>query len=188
MNLAERIKAHAAARPMITVRLADFLASEIEGEIKMIALSSAEEADAVKAAVEYRRSLLTQLPEKFIREFLEDPTFLDDARSIEKLFRSARDADDPSKPAFPSAQWLREQLTIEELTCLFGFYEKAIVAASRTPEPIDEDAFVFLIHGSAANFGTDKADLALMRLSKSVLADLFIRLAERHVRATCPAE
>lgn len=179
-SLAERIKAHAAARPTLDVPLRSFLASDIEGSVKMRALNVAEDSDAAKAAVEFRKGVLASLPAQFVQEFLADPTFLDDARCVEKLWRASRDASDVSKPAFPSAQWMREQMTHEELQALYGFYERAIEKSGRTPEPITDDAFTFLYHGCAANADRNVDDV-LMPLTKPVLADLFVRLSVAYV-------
>lgn len=179
-SLTERIKAHAAQRPTLTVDLRSFLASEVEGAIKMRALNVAEDSDAAKAAVEFRKGVLSSLPAQFVQEFLSDPTFLDDARCVEKLWRASRDSADTARPAFPSAQWMREQMTHEELQALYGFYERAVERAGRTPEPIGEDEFTFLYHGVAANAERD-VDRILLPFTKPVLADLFVRLAVAHV-------
>ena len=179
-TIAERIKAHAAQRPTLTVELRSFLASDIDGAIKMRALNVAEDSDAAKAAVAFRKGVLVDLPAQFVQEFLADPTFLDDARCVEKLWRASRDPADVSKPAFPSAQWMREQMTHEELQALYGFYERAVERAGRTPEPITDDAFTFLYHGCAANAERD-VDSVLLPFTKPVLADLFVRLSVAHV-------
>lgn len=179
-TIAERIKAHAAARPTLDVPLRSFLASDIDGSINMRALNVAEDSDANRAAVAFRKGVLADLPAQFVQEFLADPTFLDDARCVEKMWRAARDPDDLSKCAFPSAQWMREQMTHEELQTLYGFYERAIEKSGRTPEPISDDAFTFLYHGCAANADRN-VDEILMPFTKPVLADLFVRLSVAHV-------
>jgi hypothetical protein len=186
-TLAERIEAHAKARPANPVLLSDFLASDVEGSIRIRSLNVTEESEAAKNAVEFRRSLLTQLPEKFVREFLEDPSFLDDIRTVEKLWRACRNHDDVDQPAFPSAAWMRDNMTRDELATLFGFYSQAVIAANRTKSPLDRDQVLFLAHACAANAETDAGDAIVMRLEKPVLADLFVRLSVEYVKAAAAA-
>lgn len=180
MSLSELLEKRAAARPTVHVRLVDFLAGDIEGAIAVRALNVSEDGDATKAAVEYRRGLISQLPERFMREFLEDHSFLEDARSVEKLWRACRSVDDVSQPAFPSAQWMRENFTHDELQTLFGFYESAVMAAGRTVE-VDRDVVAFMAAGSAR--GEFDARSVLMTVPRPVLVDAFEILSGLYIDA-----
>lgn len=185
-SLIERIEAAASQRPSLVVTLKSFLASDVEGEIRMRALNMAEESDAAKCAVDFRKAVLSALPDRFVQEFLADPTFLDDARTVEKMWRACRDADDVNDPAFPSAQWMRQQMTAEELTTLYGFYEKAIIAAGKTSEHIDRDQLMFIAYAAAAASTSSETDEQLMGIAKPVLVDMFIRLSGEYSKAVPP--
>lgn len=184
-SIVERIEQHARDRKSITVQLKDFLASDVEGAIRLRALNVSEESEATREAVEYQRSVLAQLPEKFVREFLDDPTFLADARSVAMLHRACI-AIDSDEHAFPSAQWMRENMTHEELQILWGWYMKALAMASRTQEPIDLDRVMVLTYAAAANPFNEVTDALLMALEKPVLADAFVRLSVEFAKVVKP--
>ena len=185
MGITDRLLAHAAKRPMVDVRMCDFLACEDSALIKIRALSADEDLEATKRAVEFRRGLLSTLPEKFSAALAEDPQILGDANSIETLFIACRDAENQAKTAFPTSAFMRENMTHEELSTLYGFYEKAVIKASKNPRPITEDELDVIQSGAAASASTDAPDRVLMALSKPMLADVAVRLA---VRATEAAE
>lgn len=186
-SLIDRIEEAANARPSIVVPLKSFLASEVDGEIRIRALNMAEESDANRAAVAFRKGVLADIPAQFVQEFLADPTFLDDARCVEKMWRACRNVDDVSEHAFPSAQWMRQQMTAEELTTLYGFYEKAVIKAGKTAEPIDRDQLMFIAYASAAASSSESTDGQLMGLAKPVLVDMFIRLSCEYSKVVPPA-
>lgn len=181
MNIHDIISKHAAERPTITIRLCDFLACDWENKIRVRALSAGEKQEAAKAAVEFRKDVFKALPEQF-RTIDPSDSFLitlADAESSEELYLACRDYEDPSKPAFSSAHWMRQNMTGNELQCLYGFYEKAMLEASKTPSPITEEALDIIQSSCAATAGTDAPDKALMSMAKPVLADVAIRLAQR---------
>lgn len=176
MNLVERIIAHAESRPVVTVRLGDFAAGGDSDEVAFVmrALVVAEFAEATEAALEARKRALKSLPENHQRSLLEDPTILEDAKSTEIVWRACRDASDHSKPAFPSAEWMRQHLTREQFVILHRMYELAEQRASKVTSALtlnDRETLATTI--ALAAFG-DSADRMLAGMPTSVLVDFTI--------------
>lgn len=184
MRLADRIAEQAKARPCITVELTSFLSSPIDGAIKMRPLFVAELNASVESALKVRKSLLAALPEQHARQFLDDPSFIEDVKVCEMLWHACRDCDDVSQHAFPSAQWMRENLTNDELAALDFHYQRACANDSPVKEPLDLDHRNAIVRACAETADTNLPDAMLGRLPRVVLCDLFVWLAREHVRGS----
>lgn len=88
------------------------------GQVAMFVLTQEEQMICAAAA------------EKFAKEKLKDPkkdeigyeTLYSNASVVEILFRACKDADDTTRPAFPSPGAIRVQLTADECSALFEHY------------------------------------------------------------------
>lgn len=188
MSIVQRLEAAAKNRAHITVKLTEFLAQPIEGEVKLRPLFVAEINAAVESALKQRKSLLASLPESHARQFLDDPSFLEDVKVCEILWHACRDVDDVTKHAFPSSQWMREQMTNDELAALNCFYDRACQNDSSVKEPLTREDRIALTRGIAANADSDMPDRLLAKLPGIVVADLLVWLAREAVRAGAFAE
>lgn len=187
MRLAERIAAAAASKKCLTVPLSAFLSGNVEGEIKMRPLFVAETNKAVEAAFNVRKSLVASLPESHARQFLDDPSFLEDVKVCEVLWHACRDADDVAKHAFPSSGWMREHMTNDELAALDHQYQRACQAEVKVPELFNEDQKWAIVRACSDASGSPLADAIIGRLPHVVLADLFVWLASEHIRGGAKA-
>lgn len=176
MNIADLIKSRVPAPKTIAVELRSFLPRFESGEqIRIRGLSVQDEIDATKDAIARQRAMLSSLPEKHIQELMGEPAMFDDVRQIARLWRACRDYENPSEFAFPSVDFMAQNFTHEELQTLFGFYELAVIEAGEgrlTDEQLTE-----LAEACIRGAGSDETDVALMRLPKPTLVDLFVRLA-----------
>lgn len=183
MSLAEILRAHNAARPSVRVKLSDVLFQcACDDEFIVRVLVTGEIADAVAAAVEERKRVIGAVPEQQRAPLLEDPTILEDAKTVEMLWRACRDAGDPSVPAFPSSKFMRDHMTAEEMDTLASFYSRACAAASRIPRALtvpERNAMAVVI---AANKDSDGADAVLLAMPKPALVDWAVWLAGEWAR------
>lgn len=180
MKLAELLEARTRSRPCVTVALSDIIAEPIEGSFVMRALTADEEHEATAAAVTFRKSTLSSLPEAHATAFLNDASFLEDAKWVERLWRSARSADDHDKPAFESAAWVRKNFTPGELSVMVEWYRRAESLMSKTPEVLTLEQRRSLRRGCAMMAKTDFPDRILSGLPRHVLADLFIWASDEY--------
>jgi hypothetical protein len=88
------------------------------GMVKMCVATKMEEFRAVAAAQAFVERLTKSSPKA-----AEDPDILLDAKSIHILHTVVRDFNDPkSFPAFPSPQWMMEQMGRDEIAALLNAY------------------------------------------------------------------
>lgn len=175
-TLQEQLEARTKGRKGIRVPMSDIVEG-IDGEIDVRVLTVAESNDAVGDSVKYRKALLRDIPEKHAEFILQDPEFLRNAAWVEKVWRACRDASDNAKPAFPSADWMRETFTAEEMGLLVESYGKADRAAGRITEPLTADQRESIMLALAMARGSDVPDRALKGLPKFVLIDLLMWVA-----------
>ena len=188
MRIVELLEQAAKSRAHLDVKLSEFLAHPVDGAIKLRPLFVAEISAAVEAALKQRKGLLASLPETHARQFLDDPTFLEDVKVCEILWHACRDADDVSRHAFPSSQWMREHMTNDELAALNCFYDRACQNDSATKDPLSREDRIALVRAIGAAAHTDVPDALLAKLPSIVVADLLVWLAREAVRAGCFAE
>jgi hypothetical protein len=77
------------------------------------------------AAVEAERHLF-ELTEGDVSLALRIRPDLDSPEDVGIIARAFRDAGDPTKPAFPSAQWINQEMTPYEVKALVGFYFETV--------------------------------------------------------------
>lgn len=184
MSISDKIKARAATRPLREVKFSEFLRADPEFNQQVLAIRSltvAEEGDAVKAAVVYRKGLIADLPEKFVKVFLDDPGFLEDDVSVEKLWRACRNPANRDEPMFPSAQWLRDNLTRDEMQNLYGLYHQQ--RERDGGGGLDDPSLDRLARACADNASNPDTDEMLKLMAKDVLADAFVRVSAWYAKA-----
>jgi hypothetical protein len=170
-KLAERIE----RRPSIEVDLSAVIRDgSVTGTLRLRALTVAEECDATEAAVAFRKRALSALPEKHATAFLEDATFLEDAKYTERLWRACRLADDVSKPAFPSADWMRQHFTVDEMGRLADRFAKAQALNSGNPDTATNEQRWALVEACGSASSSDWPDVVLSGLPRSLVSDLFV--------------
>ena len=173
--IAARLAARIEARPTLVVSMVDIIRDgSVDGEIRVRALTVAEDAAATEAAVAYRKKAIQSLPERHAASFLEDPTFLEDAKISERLWRACRDHEDPSKPAFPDAEWMRRHLTVDEMGRIGEAFERVQRMNAKTPDLFTAEQRWQLVDTLADHQHNDWADVALSGLEREALADLLI--------------
>lgn len=179
MSIVDIIKEHNAKRPFIRARVDEVLHNcDSRAEFIVRVLVTGEIADATAAAVEERKRVIGSVPEQQRGMLIDDPTVLEDAKTVEMVWRACRDIDDPNKPAFPSAQWLRAHLTAEEMNALASLYLRAERVASRVPAPLTVPERVSLAVVVAANADDQHIDNLLMAFPKTSLVDWAVWLAK----------
>ena len=187
-NIVSILEERAKRRPVVNVKLKTFINDDaIDGELAMRPLVVHEINDATDAALKVRKALVTSLPEAHARQFIDDPTFLEDIKVSEIVWRSCRNATDHEAHAFPSAQWMRERLTNDELAALNSLYDATCLKMMTSREPMsDEDRFR-LVHACAVASWTDAPDMALARVPHHVLSDLFVWLSKKYTDGRDPS-
>lgn len=88
------------------------------GELRIWVLTQEEEMGSIIAADRLARERLRSAA----KTDMGYEALYAAALSTEILFRACRDVTDPSRPAFPSPQQLRQMVTTEECDELFGHY------------------------------------------------------------------
>lgn len=177
MNTAiqDAIRARSERRPSEVFSLMGPLG--IDAQVRIRKLNVGELADASRAAYEFQRATVVSLPAAYVARMLDDPAVIEDARCIEVLWRSFRDADDVSAPAFPSTQWIRENMTLDECRHLFGFYRLADMS-----DPVPAEVIEALIERAAAGDLETVRDLPVDVLIQ-LTAEATRRLREAHSAA-----
>lgn len=173
--IAARLAARIESRPTLSVDMADIIRDgSVTGTIKLRALTVADECDATEAAVAFRKKALAALPERHAAAFLDDPSFLEDAKTTERLWRACRTDDDVTKPAFPSAEWMRQHLTVDEMSRIGERFVKALGVNSGTPEILTAEQRWSVVDALAAASDSSWPDVVLSGLSRPALADLLV--------------
>jgi hypothetical protein len=97
---------------------------------------------------------------------------------VELLSKVCRDPKADGAPCFPSAKWLRQQLTVDEMTVLVGHYNEhqrkcGPIIADMSAEELE--AWIDMLVGGASEPGP----LSFARLSSEMKTDLILGLAAR---------
>lgn len=102
----------------------------------------------------------------------------DNLYTIAQLHLAARDPDDPDRPAFPSARFIREQLGNFEIEVLTNCYNRFV--AENFPGGIEKlestEALLQFAELIADNWKNEVPDTTLLGFSHEVLVECFIRL------------
>jgi hypothetical protein len=170
-KLSDAIKARAAARPTTRVEASQFLLDAPEGcAVHVRPLVVGERDEALAAALKYRKTLLADLGDK-AAHVLDDTGLIEDPNIVERVWRAT--LDETGQPAFPSAAWMREHMTADEVTHLYGVLDTVQRKASPTP-PMDLDDRESLAQYLASVYDNPHADAAVLRFPREFLADMLL--------------
>lgn len=197
--LVDSLKKRAAERECFDVKASEF-SRGIGGSIKVRVLTVGEVSEATAAASRYRDATLSSLSDR-ARELIDNPVFFRDAEMTEVLWRSCRDAEDTSKPAFPSSQWMRDHLTLAEMSALTTIIESVIRSQSPGGDITREqaDALLGVIAACSSESEAERMVAGLERFAaynlliwaakkSSVQADEIEYLRQQIERLNKPAE
>lgn len=174
-SLADKLRARAAERPTLDVPISDIVSSNApDGVVKVRVPPMADVFDATEAAVQFRKKLLASLPDTHAKAFLDDASFLEDAKQAEILWRAYRDEKDPTKPAFPSPEWMRNTFTAHEFSRLYLHFERAVEKDSAPDLLLTQDQREAFAKAIALASEFSDADRVVARLSRLVLVDLLL--------------
>jgi hypothetical protein len=143
----------------------------------VVPLTIGDSDAAVDAAAKYRKGLLADLGDK-AKILLDDPVFLQDAEAVEKVHRACRRIDDPSRPAFDSAQQIRDTLTTEEVAVLYA----VTMATQRATSPLKMETLEDREALSAAIALADEGGYTPMldRFPRATLVDVLVFECRSH--------
>ncbi len=74
-----------------------------------------------------------------------DDDLLRDAKVIEILYRVCRDAEDPKQTAFPGPQWMRDNITTDQLAVLFNLATEVRRLEGPTPRDMSDEELEAII-------------------------------------------
>lgn len=152
----------------------DPVTGEFIGKLAIQVLTQEELMAASSQADAFAKKSLRDLPKKDEENRGYDDLYNNSA-SVEILVRACRDADNISKPVFPSAKMLRASLTNSEIGVLMGHYLRVqSMFGPIVPTLSDEECEAWLsrLEGGANSFFFDL-------LSRSAIEDLVSFLAKR---------
>lgn len=106
-----------------------------------------------------------------------DGDLLADAKLVEILFRACRDASDTRYPAFPGPQWMRDQLTTQQIASLVNLYNEVAKRDGTGLKELSAAMVEAYASMAADNAGSDMPDVVLAALSREELTQLFVLLS-----------
>lgn len=177
------------ARPRATVEFdVGLLWKDLEGS--KIAFRVLSKAEVDRATSEAHASLLRLYGTKDALDgaLAVDPSILEDERVVQLLSMSCRDASDTSKPAFPSARWMSENMTPAELAVLLHRHNEVMKNAGTLVFQLSDETIEALAARCAMFSETDAPDVGMLRLTREVLVEVAIRFAMKlqQARAALP--
>ncbi len=143
------------------------------GQVRIRILTQEEQIAAAASADTFARKLLKEAS----REHIGYDEVYRNAMCVEILFRACRDVDEPTRPAFPRPEQIREHMTAEECGVLFEHYmtvqtEVGPLASSLSKEECEAWIEKIAKGGSAFPF-----DLLSSELQKILVLFMASRLA-----------
>jgi hypothetical protein len=144
--------------------------------IKVRIATSDEQDRAIVGAYAYVAKVSEAAPKA-----AEDVDLLSDTKTTFILAHTLRDGNDPvDLPAFPSAEWVKHNLTTHQIAVLLNMYNQTVFRLQPVAkeEDLSSDAMTALALMCAQHAGTEIPDRALIRFSREIIAEFFIRLAQ----------
>jgi len=146
------------------------------GELRIKILSQEEQMESAAEAERYTRKVLKEAPKSDEARRGYDDIY-NNAAACEVLFKACRDANDVTKPLFPTIQDIRKWLTMDEVGALMAHYltaqaELGPIVASMSET--DVDAWIVRIREAGTLF---PLDLLSSEALKTLVAILVSRLA-----------
>jgi hypothetical protein len=107
-------------------------------EFRILKSREAGEA-AIAAHAQASRDSVRRRAERGFDTLIQDPDFLNDIKNVEALWRACRDADDPSLPAFPSPEWMLDNLDTDQIVALIRIYGDCRKTKAGIPRALSRD-------------------------------------------------
>lgn len=129
--------------------------------------------EAAHVAASRRAKLSPELGAEGVQRLTNDPDFLTDMKTVEALWRAFLDAETPELPAWPSPEWMRDNLDSDQLAALLNLYEH--VRQKRGPRPWDiSENWIELIRDACAMSGDELPEMPLLGFSREYLAAFLV--------------
>ncbi len=104
-----------------------------------------------------------------------DPDIMLDARASSIVAVACRNPAKPDKdPAWPSASWIDEHMSADEIGALLRLVNIVRARKGPTPEEIDDERVEMFAAMAARTSGTDVADVAMASVTHTYLSQLYI--------------
>ena len=139
--------------------------------------TKSEEDAAVVAAHKYSKAVSEGL-----LDARQDGDILSDGKAIEALFRACRAAgeeDGIDYPAFPGPQWMRKNLTTDQIATLLNLYQEVRRVEAPVPWTLTNDSVLNMAKVCAKASNTEIPDDYLGSRPKEWVTQAFIILSER---------
>lgn len=128
-------RVEARKRKLYPVDLADALKLDGPAPVLVRISQKAEDDKAIIQAFSYIEQLTKTLGPEASAAARLDTDLLSDSKAKEALIAVFRDAEDPSKPAFPSGDWIGINLSIDEIASLTNVYAEVRRVDAMLPVP-----------------------------------------------------
>lgn len=104
-------------------RVVDFPRKDAEGKpIGQVAIRVLLQGEQIRAGLDAEKLVRAELPDAVADDNIGYTTAYANAVSVQQLFLACRDVSDAEKRAFPSAKWMRDHLTTDEVAVLYSQY------------------------------------------------------------------
>ena len=139
--------------------------------------TKSEEDVAVVAAHKYAKTV-----SEGMADAKKDGDILNDGKAIEALFRACRaagESGDIDYPAFPGPQWMRKNLTTDQIATLLNLYHEVRRVEAPVPWELTNDQVLNMAKICSKASQTDIPDTYLGSRPKEWVTQAFIILSER---------
>lgn len=105
-----------------------------------------------------------------------DVDFCNGKKAVMLIHGAIRDAADPdSIAAFPTPEWMEEQLTPDQITVLLNLYNREVAKAAPSAIKFEADQVETIMSVCGSTYETDIPERALLHYSRDQLVELFIQ-------------
>lgn len=105
-----------------------------------------------------------------------DVDYCNGKKAVMLLGEAIRDARDPnSLSAFPSPEWIEENLTPDQIAILLNLYNREVAKAAPAAIKFDADQVETLMSVCGTAYETDLPERALLHFSRDQMVELFIQ-------------
>lgn len=175
------------ARPrwMMTVDMAAVLGHAVTGhdgaELTKVCyrINTKSEDDSALAAAHAHAARVSKLAGAGGDELKGDGDILNDAKTLQALYRCCRDPRDPSKTLFPTPSWMAESLDTDILQGLLNGYNEARCRKSGQPWEIDDVTLDGTREMLVAAFDSELPERLLTPFTREYLATLLTLVCKR---------
>lgn len=152
-------------------------------KIRFVVNRKSEEDAAIECAYEEADRRAKKYAAGAVDAVKQDPEYVSDFKTVQALWRACKNPDDPVSPGkdnndwypiFPTAQWMKDNLTGRELAYLLNHYNACEFEAAGIPPNLDRERIAAYRDGCVAMFDTSVPDEAFKKLPREVLSTLTV--------------